>query len=318
MSDGFEPSTLFIRDNVTGEFRELPSGTTHQTPEQKQFIKDRIAFKEELERMRRATNSFKSDKCGEFFWSLYAVNQDYHPNVPDDMLVKIIYLLTYLDYKKNMLVTRQSASDAYRPMKKDDVQKAIRLHKCKFPTFWNKLLASGIISENEYGELIVSKEFRRGSLDKRSTKGMAAMKMFSRAIRYMYENTDVRTHRYLAYLYRLIPYINLKFNVLCDNSLETDKQKIRLLTANELCELVGIESRRDNEDRLINALFKLMFFDKSGKKWSVITVIKRIENDKMCQYITINPLFYAGYISQDDMVDILDEFVIKERENETS
>ena len=57
-----------------------------------------------------------------------------------------------------------------------------------------------------------------------------------------------------------------------------------------------------------------MFYDKTGKKWSVITLIKRIENNEVCQYITINPLFYAGFISQEDMVDVLNEFVIEDKE----
>lgn len=308
-----EVNTLFERDNLTGEIRELPNKTRYSTEEEREFIKNKIAQRQAFEEMRKAIAKNKNDKCGWFFWSLYDVAQDYHPEVSDDMLVKIIYLLTYMDYKHNMLVSRQGAYDAYRPMKREDVRRVIRLHDSKFPNFWSKLIQSGIISENDCGELIVCDEFRRGKVDGRTTHGMSMIKIFSHAVRYLYENTDVRSHKYLAYLYRLIPYINLKYNVLCFNPLETNKHRIKLVSAGELCEIVGMENCKKNEDRLINSMLKLSFYDKSKEKWSVITVIKRMENDELRQYITINPLFYAGYISLEDTADIMNEFFIEER-----
>lgn len=300
----------YLIDEETGEMILIPAGTKIQTEEELEFIKKVIRDREEKVDFEK----FKNEKCGDFFWSLYNVGQEYHPELSDDMLAKVIYLLTYLDYDKNILVTRNDATSPYRPMVKDDVRKAVRLHRCKFANFWDKLMGSGIIRENRCKELVVSDVFCRGKLSKKSKGDMAAIKIFTHAVRYMYENIEVRSHKYLAYIYRLIPYINLKYNVFCTNPLETDKFNIEPLTARELCELVGLDGRRDNENRLIDTLFKLMFYDRAGDKLSVITVIKRIKNDEVCQYITINPQFYAGYISQEDMLDILEEFVKREKE----
>ena len=246
-------------DEETGESYYLPADTTIRTKEDGKRIREMVAKREEYEAARQVANTFTTNLCGEFFWSLYDVGQDYHPSISDDLLAKIIYLLTYLDYKKNMLVIRGSASEQYRPMKKEDVRNIIRLHRCKFPRFWESLLGSGIISENTQGELIVCDSFCRCKVDRRSVNGMSKIKMYSRAIRYVYENTDVRSHKYLSYLYRLIPYINLKYNILCLNPLETDKYKVRPLTTKELCGLIGIAGRKDNEERLTEKLFKLMF-----------------------------------------------------------
>ena len=301
-------------DEETGESYYLPADTTIRTKEDGKRIREMVAKREEYEAAHQVANTFTTNLCGEFFWSLYDVGQDYHPSISDDLLAKIIYLLTYLDYKKNMLVIRGGASEPYRPMKKEDVRNIIRLHRCKFPRFWESLLGSGIISENDQGELIVCDSFCRGKVDRRSVNGMSKIKMYSRAIRYVYENTDVRSHKYLSYLYRLIPYINLKYNILCLNPLEIDKYKVHPLTTKELCGLIGIAGRKDNEERLTEKLFKLMFFDKNKDKVSVITTIKRIVNDEVCQYITINPQFYAGYISQEDILDIMGEFVIHDKD----
>ena len=297
-------------DKKTGEMTPIPVGSKIQTKEEQEHIKKMM----QLKREKVDFEKFKNEKCGGFFWSLYNVGKDYHPELSDDMLAKVIYLLTYLDYNQNILVVRDNANLPYRPMTKNDVRNVIRLHRCNFAKFWERLMDSGIISEGADGKLIVSEVFRRGKLTKKAKGGMAAIKIFSQAVRYMYEHIDVRSHKYLAYIYRLIPYINLRYNVFCTNPLEKDKFKIEPLTAIELCKIIGIEGRRDNENRLIDTLFKLMFYDRNGDKLSVITVIKRFENDEVCQYITINPQFYAGYISQEDMLDILEEFVKKEKE----
>lgn len=302
-----------LRDENTGESIDLPEGTTIHTPEEQEVIKAAIAKREEYERQKKIANTFTNDLCGEFFWSLYETEQDYQPNVSDDMLAKIIYLLTYLDYRKNILVVRDSSTVPYRPMKKDDVKNVIRLHRCNFPRFWTALMSSGVITENERGELVVCDLFYRGKRDGRKTRGLSHIKMYSRAIRYVYENTEVRSHKYLSYLYRLIPYINLKYNVLCLNPLETSKYDIKPLTTKELCGLIGIEGTKHNEDRLIDRLFKLIFVDRNKDKLSVITIIKRIKNGEICQYITINPQFYAGFISQEEINDIMSEFVITKK-----
>ena len=296
-------------DKKTGEVTLVPVGTKIQTKEEQEQIKKMMQLKQEKVDFEK----FKNGRCGQFFWSLYNIGEKYHPELSDDMLAKIIYLLTYMGYNSNILMYRHDVTSPMRPMTKDDVRKVIRLHRCNFGRFWDKLMGSGVICENEKGELVVSDLFRRGKLTKKAKGDMAAIKMFTHAVRYMYEHIDVRSHKYLAYIYRLIPYINLKYNILCTNPLETDKFEIEPLTASELCVIMGLDGRKDNENRLIDTLFKLMFYDRNGDKLSVITVIKRIKNDEVCQYITINPQFYAGYISQEDMLDILEEFVKKEK-----
>lgn len=289
-------------DNVTGEVIQLPANCTVQTSEQRERVRrivdERFWFK-----------NYTADKTGSFFWSIYDIGMGYYPDVSDEMLAKIIYLLTYLDYENNTLVIRDSVTEPLRPMVKEDVQRLIRLHKRQFITFWDDLMATGIIAEKDNGKLVVcDSHFKRGKLLKRDKKDMAAIKIYSHCVRYLYENVEVRSHKYLAYLYRLIPYINLKYNVLCLNPLETDKTKIQWLTAKEMCGLLGLQEQ--NEKRLIDTLFKLIFVDKNGDRLSVITMIQNIKNDEVCRFITINPQFYAGYITQEDILAIMSEFEI--------
>lgn len=288
-------------DAVTGEVIPVGANSVIRSDEERQRIRKALEGKEEVKR-------FKGNNCGDFFWSLYDVGEEYYPEVDDSMLAKVIYLLTYLDYEKNILVVRDSANAPLRPMIRKDVQKVIRLHRCNFSRFWKELMETGIITEQEDGSLLVCERFRRGHLTKKDRNGMAAMKLFTHCVRYLYENIDVRGHQYLSYLYRLMPFINLKYNVFCSNPLENDKMKLRWLTAKEMCEILGYSE--SNEKRLLRTLFQLTFEDKNGDTRSVITTISNTKNGEMRHFITINPQFYAGYISQEDMLEINFKFAL--------
>ena len=284
-------------DDETGELTFIPKGSTIMTPEDRERRKQHALQEEE----RKNTVVTKDRLCGDFVWSLYKVGEEYHPDVPDSLLTKIIYLLTYLDYDSNMLVVREGANKKYRPMNKADVRNLIQLHRSKFDAFWEGVLETGIIVEDSEGKLIVNSSFRKGTLSKKDKKGQAAIKLFTHAVRYLYENTDVRSHKYLAYVYRLIPYINLKYNILCRNPFEADGEQVEKITIKDICRILGIDE--SNQTRLKNALFSLRFIDRNGDERSVITVMTNYKNAERRDFVLINPQFYSGYISKSDLME---------------
>jgi hypothetical protein len=205
-------------------------------------------------------------------------------------------------------------------MRKDDVRRVLGLTRQWFDNFWNSLMQTGIITEQENGKLIVCDRFRRGKLGTRDKKDMSAMKIFDNCVRYLYENTTTKSHRYLAYLYRLIPYINASYNVFCSNPEETDRSKIKWLTAREMCTILGLDE--SNETRVVNTLFKLSFIDKNGDSRSVIKMLQDVKNGETRRFIAINPQFYQGYcITPTEATTLMQNFLLEDREvfdNETS
>lgn len=290
-------------DGATGEVVPVAANTTIMGEEEREGYKRRAEQTKEHKEYVVA----QKDVCGDFYWTLFDSKEEYYPNVSDSMLAKIVYLITYMDYDSNLLVVQDSPTSPKRPMLKKDVAKVIRLHRCKFSRFWEELLATGIIAEESDGKLRVCSLFCKGSLTK---KNMAAMKVFTHAVRYMYENIDVRSHQYISYLFRLIPYINLKYNVFCKNPLETDKSEVVRMTAKDMCHIFGIDDA--NVKRFIKTLFKLSFVDRNGDKRSVITLVTNYKNDGERNFVLINPQFYAGYMSKADMLSVMDEFAIKD------
>lgn len=246
---------------------------------------------------------WQKDVCGDFYWTLFDSREEYYPDVTDSMLAKIVYLITYMDYRTNILMVQDSSANPKRPMTKKDVQKVIRLHRCKFSRFWNEMLATGIIVEETDGKLRVCENFYKGKL---ANKNATAMKVFTHAVRYMYENVDVRSHRYIAYLFRLIPYISLRYNIVCKNPLETNEGAIEWMTVKEICQTLKINETQ--AARFMNNLFSLEFVDRQGDKNSVVMFLKNSKNDEVRNFIIINPQFYSGYMCQCDMRELLNDF----------
>jgi hypothetical protein len=272
----------------------------------------KIISEEEAESSKRRTEAYadrtelsllQKDMCGDFYWTLFDSKEQYFPEVSDSMLAKIVYLITYMDYDTNILMIQDSSTAPKRPMLRSDVAKVIRLHRCNFSRFWDELLATNIITEEDDGTLRVCPLFCKGKLTKRN---MAAMKVFTHTVQYMYENVDVRSHQYIAYLFRLIPYINLKYNVFCSNPLEVERSEVMPMTAKDMCHLLGLDETQVR--RFIKTLFKLSFIDKNGDKRSVITLVTNYKNGGERNFVLINPQFYSAYMDKEEILSALDEF----------
>lgn len=292
-------------DGVTGEVVPVSADTTLMSKQEREVRK----VQAQQIKTAKETMALQKELCGEFYWTLYDVREQYYPDVSDSMLAKIVYLITYMDYETNILVVRDSVTAPKRPMLKKDVAKVIRLYRTKFQKFWEELMSTGIIIEQTDGSLRVCDRFCKGSL---TNNNAVAIKVFTHAVRYMYENTDVRSHQYISYLFRLIPYINLRHNVVCKNPLETERSEIVRMTAKDMCHIFGIDDTQVK--RFIKTMFKLSFIDKNGDKRSVITTVTNFKNDGERTFILINPQFYAGYIDKADILSALDELAIKQED----
>lgn len=286
-------------DGDTGEAMPVAANTTIISKEERDYYRQKAENYAEMKELALV----QREMCGDFYWTLFDSHAEYYPNVSDSMLAKIVYLITYMDYETNILMMRDGSKSPKRPMTKKDVQKVIRLHRCKFSRFWDELLATKIIAEQRDGKLQVCSNFCKGKITNRNS---SAMKIFIHAVRYMYENIDVRSHQYIAYLFRLIPYINLRYNVFCKNPLETERSKLELMTAKDMCHLFGIDET--NLRRFIKTLFKLSFMDKQGNMRSVIKVLTDYKNYGERNFVLINPQFYSAYICQEDMLNAIEDF----------
>lgn len=146
------------------------------------------------------------------------------------------------------------------------------------------------ISEDESGGLFLVKEvFTRGNLQKKQF--VQYQKIFNKGVRKLYKATNGKYHAQLGYIFMVIPYINLEYNILCWNPLETDIEKVRPMTTKQFCQSVGY--RLSNLNRLMT-IYRDIVFDVNGKKEHFCKIVSNW-NDQDNAMICINPaVIYSG------------------------
>ena len=87
----------------------------------------------------------------------------------------------------------------------------------------------------------------------------------------------------------MLPYINLEFNVLCKNPLETDLERIEPLSLKEFCAEIGYDTSQIN--RLLN-IYRKLTFDVKGKQENFCAfVFDGINRNKSKIFINPNVLY---------------------------
>ena len=127
------------------------------------------------------------------------------------------------------------------------------------------------------------------------------VRIFIDTVQEMYYGTEPKQRKILANLFKILPYINYKWNVFCKNPEETDITKLEPLTWTDLARMCGYEVT--NVARFKKDLMKLKI---NGN--DVIGEFNRGLNKKR---IIVNPGVYYGGINKDDLKGIEDYFRMK-------
>jgi prolyl oligopeptidase PreP (S9A serine peptidase family) len=106
--------------------------------------------------------------------------------------------------------------------------------------------------------------------------------MFENGIKELYEKSKPTEHKQLALLFELLPYLNLKYNVICEDTTEEVLEHIKPYTLRQIANML----KETNITR-----FKKKLMDMTVNSQPVVC-INEIKNKKM---ITINPkIYYKG------------------------
>lgn len=81
-------------------------------------------------------------------------------------------------------------------------------------------------------------------------------RLFCNFIRDIYDACDnVQSITQISYLYKLIPFVNRRTNIVCYNPKEQDPEKVYPITLGEFCDMIGYS--RKNARRLVSDLLSL-------------------------------------------------------------
>lgn len=221
---------LVLLDDDTGEIKDFIG--EYRTQEQIDAQTKYVVNKEK--------QTFNSD----FTWIVFEYGKELLPNIKDQSLVRLIYLSTICDY------------DGILPPK-SVIKKKLKLSDKYWSYFFKEMRSNNLILEDEEtGALCLNKDFFiKGSLKEMSDK-RDCTRLFCNFIQDVYDACDnIKSINQISYLYKLIPFVNRRTNIVCYNPKEQDPEKVYPITLGEFCDMIGYS--RKNARRLVSDLLSL-------------------------------------------------------------
>lgn len=271
----------------------VPEGTTFMTPEQQEAHKQQIEGlqkKLELEERRR----LRSDTLNELGKYFFAVCNGFK-GLSDAAVTRLVFLATFLSLDSRRLYKTERT-----PLKLDHLPELMGLHRKTVKSFLKEADAYLAIDDDN-GLIMIGDAFIRGELPK--GQHMAMQRLYRDSIRNIYRITPVSKHHLLGLVFRLLPYVNQEYNILCRNPGEECIDDLELLSLHDFCELIGHNYLKMYR---LKAELRKLTFDVNGKQELFCNFVDTGLGPK-CIRIFVNPhIMYNG--SDYKKVEVLGKF----------
>ena len=199
-------------------------------------------------------------------------------------IARLFYLSTYMHNEDGIL-----RDDDNRILSKAKMLYILGLQRKSFDSFFAEVTDAGYLVKDDRGCFhIAGGEFYEGKLPKNNRKPFT--KIYVDTMQYLYRITPQSKHRYLGYIFMMLPFVNKKYNIICSNPKETTLELIEPMTVGDFCDKVGYG--RSNASRLIRAYKDIVFeYGKIQQQFCSFVA----DPDKTKASIFCNPhVFYSG------------------------
>lgn len=161
-------------------------------------------------------------------------------------IIRFIILASHITFNGNLL-----DKNGHR-IKKSSLKKIWDIENRNGVNETYKLLMEcGYIYETEEGFIMINEDMIiKGEIKsyykelKKQDGRYVYRRIYSDNVKAMYYGTEQKQRKLLANLFKILPYINFKYNVFCSNPTESDKEKIEPLTWTDLARLCGYEEKK--------------------------------------------------------------------------
>ena len=272
----------FEIDEETGEvieFIEWREGDRLRTEKQKEYFYDK------MERY--------SDKT-DFVWLKFAYNQNFYGSISSVNLTRLMFFSTF-------------CNDSCYVMQDGDIKSTLNINANQVKAFRNELFSEIVVKDNS--RLYLNDNlFGKGKI-KESDKDY--IRLFTESTRQLYSSCKTTSeHAYLAYFFRMMPFVNRQTNILCCSQEEQNRKNIAYMTIAEFLNLIGATHhgrlKKQLQSYRINGELVIGFFNTFGTlspkgKYAVINPILYYGGDRTSQnYLDIRKMFAdekATYLS---------------------
>ena len=279
----------------TGEVFESDGTVYIETAEQRlqrqEYFKKQKEIEAKIQLMKK-----KYEEYSNFTWYFYRINEANLPNLPPVYLVRLIYLATYINYDNTLKRTLKSF------ITEKDLPKLLDISETEARRFVTVLKRENIllndVQRNQPVLKLNHELFAKGQLPKSFVNGLeennlSFTRLYADGIRKIYKQTVSSKRKHLGYVFKLLPYVNKQYNIVCYNPDETNREEIHSIPSSKICELLGCDI--SHKSRLFRSLLKISFH--SGKSiYSIMQYLTYSTEDNIEAMVLINPsIYYAGH-----------------------
>ena len=187
----------FAISRATGEVTDaititVPVGTVSYTPEQQKAIHDRKEQQKGFLDRKAIMDSF-----GRFSFLHTAQG------------LEVVYLSTFLKWEDGALLITQRSK-----MSRDSLQEVLGLSRQTVSRFLDEVNPNYITLDDVSNLYMNPKLFYRGKIG-RHGESVSWRKIYTDSVRKLYRMAGKNNHRYLGYVFKMLPFINIEYNGLC-------------------------------------------------------------------------------------------------------
>lgn len=153
----------------------------------------------------------------------------------------LFLLQIFIDYGTNELIIHQKTRHM-RSLTRRDMIKSLNVSSRTLRDFLKTMKSHSILSEDEAGHFKLNDDFIfRGEIRNRSRN---VVKTYDLMAKELYKHTQARGKiKHLGYLVKVMPYLNMTNNIICDNPFEIDVKKINGFTYLKIAELLNVSDK---------------------------------------------------------------------------
>lgn len=235
-------------------------------------------------------NEFKlhiKEKYGSFYFSYY---NELLEIIQPQFITRFLYLSCYMNYDNVLVINKITR---HIPIYEEDLRSILKLGKTETYATKNTLVENGLLIINEDGTMSINSKYcKKGDIVKNNKSDK--VRIFDCSVKELYEKATPKEHKKIALLFKLLPYINLRWNVICSNVEEELKERVSPYTMKDTMNLLGLT----NITRFKNDLLSLTV----GGEPVVMIILVR---DKST--IVINPKVYYKGVNLNELKVIEDD-----------
>ncbi|GAA0102525.1 hypothetical protein UT300012_32400 [Paraclostridium bifermentans] len=198
-------------------------------------------------------------KLGGFIHMAYVKNELLFNDIGIDRanISRLIYLATFLNYNSDEnpgLLVKYTRFKEIIPLTKRDIFKMLKLSEYTFRAFIRDVMKLELLHMKDNKIFLNTEYFNKGSLgfnDRDYTR------IYINTTRELYENSSVRSHKRLSYIFQLIPKLHPETNMLLHNPTVNTISPENKMNLNDVCKFLQISNDNySNGKKLLKELLK--------------------------------------------------------------